>query len=224
MDEKDFPSFIRKTGWFGNQPTGFQSLVIKFGFIKKFEEGEVVYNFDDPPGGIYCVLSGSLSVDLVSSIVGPSLAGRISIGLWMGEGPYLMGTPRVTTLYAREKCSAFYLPLSAMYRIEELDHTAGRRFGQIAFIHLKSAIEAVSILLLAKAEWRLAASLLRLRELTQSDVIHISQQELGNMSNSSRNSVSAALGLFAKNGWIKKGPRKIEMVNPKALSMLLREA
>ena len=224
MNEKEFPSIIRKTGWFGNQPENFQSHVIKHGFIKEYEQGEIIYNVGDPPGGIFCVLSGSLSVDLSSAIVGPFLAGHVSVGLWIGEGPYLMRTPRVVSLNARETSRIFCLPLEAMDRIEKLDHTAGRRFGQIAFIHLNSALDIVSILLLPQASARLAATLLRLRDLAQSNVINISQEDLGKMSNASRNSINTALGSFAKNGWIKKGPRRIEIVNQKALSMLLRDA
>jgi CRP-like cAMP-binding protein len=223
MNEKDFPLIFRKTGWLGNQPESFQSQVIKSGFVKKFEEGDVVYNIGDAPGGIFCVFSGSLGVDLASPIVGPFLAGRVSVGLWIGEGPYLMRTPRVVSLISREKSSVFCLPLDAMDRIEKLDHTAGRRFGQIAFIHLNSALDVISVLLLPEARERLAATLLRLRELTHSDVIHISQQELGNMSNASRNSVNAALGTFARNGWIKKGPRRIEIVNQEALLKFLQD-
>ena len=88
-------------------------------------------------------------------------AGRVSVGLWIGEGPYLMRTPRVVSLISREKSSVFCLPLDAMDRIEKLDHTAGRRFGQIAFIHLNSALDVISVLLLPEARERLAATLLR---------------------------------------------------------------
>ena len=135
-----------------------------------------------------------------------------------------MRTPRVVSLNARETSRIFCLPLEAMDRIEKLDHTAGRRFGQIAFIHLNSALDIVSLMLLPQASARLAATLLRLRDLAQSNVINISQEDLGKMSNASRNSINTALGSFAKNGWIKKGPRRIEIVNQKALFMLLRDA
>jgi CRP-like cAMP-binding protein len=103
-----------------------------------------------------------------------------------------------------------------MERMAAEDSMAIRRFAQIAISNLDLAL-AVSDLMIAQPERRIAAVLLRSAGARHDPLVRVSQADLGQMANASRKLVSKALHQFGQSGWVETGYNAIKICDAQAL-------
>ena len=203
-------------GWLSRQTEGFQAELSRWSVVQSMEAGSTVYRLNDPPGGIYGLVSGALAVSFETVLDGPRLLQHGALGSWIGVVPFLTGGPRLAELSAATDCVVLHVPLAAMEAMAARDPAAVRAFAQIAVENIASLLALLGILLLPTAERRIAASLIRAAE-SGSDPIPMTQADLAGITNASLRQVSAALRNLARQGLIEPGYRAIRVLDADGL-------
>lgn len=207
---------LLEQGWLSQQPEAFQVELFRWSVVQSLVAGTVVYRLNDPPGGIYGLVSGALAVGFAIDSGEVSLLQHSVKGGWIGVVPFLSGGPRLAEVRAATDCIVMHLPLAAMEAMAARDPAAVRSFAQIALGNLESALELLRILMRPRSEQRIAGALLRAAR-SGVDPVPLTQRELATITNTSPRQVSAALRTFAGQGLIEPGYRAIRIVDPAGL-------
>jgi CRP/FNR family cyclic AMP-dependent transcriptional regulator len=208
---------LSRRGWLSRQPKDFQRRVFGEAQLQQFEPGAAIYHLGDPPGGIYGIASGALTISIAPGEGGPYLAHLANPGDWFGEAAFITGQPRRVGLEAATACVLMQLPLHVMERMAAEDPMAIRRFAQIAVANIDLALAAVSDLMISDPERRIAAVLVRAAGAHSVPVVRVSQSGLGQLANASRKLVNKTLHHFASSGWVEPGYNVIKIQDAQAL-------
>lgn len=216
LSRADAEAAVLHDGWLAFQPPAFQTALLSRALLQTWAHGEAIYRFGDPPGGIYGLVRGTLSISMAPRNAAPRFVQFGIAGAWAGEGPFLTGEPRRAEMRAVDDCALFHLPLDAMHRMAAVDPEAIRRFAGITVLHFDVLARVIDDLLIPNAARRIASVLHRASWL-QSRSVPISQETLGDMANASRKQVNVALARFAREGWVATSYRAIEVIDAPAL-------
>lgn len=176
--------------------------------MRQFAAKEGVFEIDDDPGGVYGVASGSFFVSVQSQDGTVRLAHIIRPGTWFGHGPALTSENRLLAFAAAEPSAAVYLPLAAIRKLQADDPAYSRAFASLAEHNIRQPIQALCDLLIPRASQRIAAVLLRVTAALDPMVPHppdgfvLTQSDLAQMANTSRQVANTMLRKFETNGWI----------------------
>ena len=214
---------FHQRGWLATQPEAFRLAVLGQATPVEVRAGEPLWHEDDDPGGILGIVRGGVGVLVSNTRHGPVLATIQRDGEWLGAGPMLIGGRRSLGYRALDDCVLMLLPLPRIRAIEAADPGAARCFGALGLIASNLAARVVADLLIPMADRRIAATLLRV--LCAEEAIapptpagfRLTQSEIGEMANASRNYVNQTLRKFAAHGWVALSYRAIALTNPAAL-------
>jgi CRP-like cAMP-binding protein len=208
---------LSSIGWLSQQPEEFQAEVFKRAVAVKHGTDDIIYRIGDAPGGIYGIVSGAVVLSVAPRNATPQLIHVLTPGGWIGEGAFLSREPRRVTLRAAIDTTAVYLPLDSMDQMAGRDPMATRRFTQIMMVNLDIVLRAFYDLQDPDEHRRIARALGRVAAM-ENTPIPLAQSALGMLANASRKTVNAALGRFAKKGWVKTAYRSVTITNMKALT------
>lgn len=225
QDKKSTGEFLTSTGWLSRQPSDFRAEFLRHGRIEKFQRDEFLFHLGDEPGGVYGIIDGSVGVLLPTSDTAVRLAEILRPGIWFGNGPLLTKGVRTLTFQARETVTAMHIDLAHLDEIGARSTNFMRILGSIVDVGTEIAIRTVQDLLIPHSERRIAATLLRVTigsannlGPTRTREVRLNQAELAEMANTSRHTVSRALSLFEKAGWVVVSYRSIRIRNSTKLA------
>ena len=231
MNEPFAKTIARREGWLAGEDVWVQDAVLARAWLKKFAPGEFVYRAEEGPGGIYGMVDGGIGALITSGAGEMALCHVVRRGTWFGHGPVLTGKPRTMTFQAVEESIAFHLPLSAINEICATYPDFRLRLAALSERNYSTvALKVIGDLMMPSTEQRIAAVLLRISksdltaEKPQYWPILLTQAEIGQMANASRDRVSRALAKFEAAGWIKSGYKEIALTEPAALESHLLAA
>ncbi|MFO1143510.1 MAG: Crp/Fnr family transcriptional regulator [Amaricoccus sp.] len=214
MTEQD-AAVVARDGWLSRQPEPFRAEVLRRARVEVFAAGEAFYHIGDPPGGIYGLIWGMLTVTSAPGSDMPRLIHLAAPGMWTGEAPYMIGGPRMISLRAVSECRALHLPLDAMEAMTAADPRAARTFGQIPLINIALLLRMIHDLLIKDPDRRIAAVLLRIG--VGGGTIPLAQAEIGDLACATRKQVNFALGRFSARGWVEPGYRAVRVLDARGL-------
>jgi CRP-like cAMP-binding protein len=195
-------------GWLAGLDEDFQTRILSPGRVLSLPRGKSLYAAGDEPGGVYGILSGGIMMSAPGRD-GLPLAGHIlRRGAWFGHGPLMTKRRRVLSAEASEPSRVLQVPLGAIERIIAADPAAARYVGAIADYNHDILIKTCADLLIRETDRRIAAVLLRItaaEDGVQPDDprgFPLTQQLIGEMSNTSRDTVNRVLSDFANRQWI----------------------
>ena len=209
-------STLGQTGWLAQQPDTFRAEILRRSMLLHFAPGEVVYRFGDALGGIYGLVSGTITVDTAPPNATPRLFHLAIPGFWTGEGCFLTRQPRRIELRAVVETTMMHLPLEAMDQMAAREPEMTRAIAQLLMINVDILLRTIHDLQKPNVARRIA-SVLQRATWTGEHPIPLSQTELGTMANASRKQVNAALQRFAKEGWVTNTYRLITIKDVAAL-------
>lgn len=199
---------LLQQGWLSRCPPDFQQVALEQGRVRRYAAGEFVFHLADKPAGIFGIASGSFSLYAASERNEPRLSHLLYPGAWFGEGPLMSGERRRVATQAHAAGEVVYLSIEEVDALCDAVPAWHRLFGMLAFENLAMAANIVTDLQLRRSEARLAAVLLRAagRTVLSPDralfPVRLSQAELGEMANVSRQVVNATLRRWQAAGWI----------------------
>lgn len=216
MSRANAESIMRQGSWLARMPESFATRLLNHALLQKFEAGEVIFRPGDPPGGIYGLVAGTVTVNTAPLDSTPRLIHIAVPGGWTGEDSFMTGHPRRIELCARSKAWVMHVPLEAMERMAAADPNDIRGFGVISILSADKLLRIVHDLQKTNVSSRIASVLHRMSWATDIP-ISVSQENLGIMTNTSRKQVNVVLQRFVEAGWIDIGYRAITVTDPSAL-------
>ncbi|RBP05166.1 Crp/Fnr family transcriptional regulator [Roseiarcus fermentans] len=220
---------VSRQGWLSFVPSSFRQTVLARCNLLEFKAAATIYSVGDPPGGMYGLVDGDLALSIAPGERGPYVAHFARPGTWFGEAAAFTEQPRRIGLAVTRKSEALHLPLPAIREIVAVDPGAWRFFGLAAIAHYDVAIGAADDLLIRDHVKRSAAVLLRLGGCRYHTpvgavpvVIDLSQEDYAAMCNLARTTAGTVLRRFEADGHIDVSYRRLRILAPDALRMMLR--
>jgi len=207
---------LTRTGWLSQQAEAFQQRVLGSCMLKRFNAGHVIFSPGDPPGGIFGLVEGAVTVTVAGNASGPHLLHIALPGSWVGDGSFLAREPGRIGLQAVVETWMMRLPFDAMEEIVRLEASSIERFAKVLLASVDILLRAYSDLQDPDDARRIASTLLRIAP-EPGTSIPLTQAEIGAMSAASRKQVNAVLQRFMSAGWVKKGYRSVTVDNIPAL-------
>jgi CRP/FNR family transcriptional regulator, cyclic AMP receptor protein len=199
-------------------PEDFRAEVLRRSFLVRFEPGDPVIQLGDPPGGIYGLVSGTVSISIAPAGDEPRLILLGVPGYWTGAACFLTRKPRRRAVVE-----------TTMFHLPRRDGPDGRRdpnvphyIAQILMMNVEFLLRVIHDLQKPSADQRIASVLQRTTWIGEVP-IPLTQEDLGIMANASRKQVNAALKRFAEAGWLKNSYRSITIHDAKALRHFAEE-
>jgi CRP/FNR family transcriptional regulator, cyclic AMP receptor protein len=219
-----FETLFTTRGWLSDQPMGFRRQLLGMARAVSVARGNWVFSINDPPGGIYGVVSGGIGIEGGGPFHLLRLGHVLRAGSWFGHHPVLVpGARRTQGMRAMEDSVLLYVPLAPLEALVKADPSAARCIGSMADGGSILATRIISDLLIPDAGQRIAAVLLRVTaaedgvEPDHPDGFLMTQAELGEMANLSRPHVNQVLGDLERKGWITKHYQRLRIVDVDAL-------
>ena len=189
------------------------------GTIRKLSAGEILWEAGEASTFVIWVEEGILEVVQHSLQGEDAVLNRMGPGELAGEMSCLDGHPHSATLRAAGPAAVRVMDRAAFLewlrshpeRLEKLLHSQARRICSLSARLAEVSFDPVQL--------RLARFLL-----SQEGVeLSITQQQLAEYLAATRESVSKALSAFGRNGWVKTGRGKINLLNRTAMQQLVAE-
>lgn len=215
MSDHDLAVMTRH-GWLAQQPAAFRAEVLARALVQTYAPGQALYHLGDPPGGIYGLVSGVMTVTAAPGAALPRTIHVGAPGVWTGEGPYMIGGARRIGLRAASACRALHLPLETMEQMTAADPGVARRFGQIPLLNIDLLLRMVHDLLIKDPDRRIGAVLLRATA-GGAHAVPLPQEAIGDMACATRKQVGLSLKRLAAAGWIARGYRSVTVIDPAGL-------
>jgi len=216
MTKEEAGRLMGTRGWLARHPEAFRAEVLERSRLIHLKADEVVFHLGDPAGGIYGLVSGTVSVSLAPAGATPELVMLGIPGNWTGEVCFLSRMPRRGELRAVVDTTMLHLPLAAMEEMARQDPDATRRFADILILSVEFLLRVVHDLQKPQAERRIASVLQRTTGIGEIP-IPLSQTQIGAMANASRKQVNAALKRFTQAGWLSNTYRAVTISDVESL-------
>jgi CRP-like cAMP-binding protein len=223
-DQASARTFLATHGWLSLVPPEFRKDVLAKCHVRSFERGDAVYRLDDPPGGLFGLASGGITLEIAPGARSPYIAHFMRPGMWFGAAALLTGQPRRVGISATRPSVVLHLQANVFAAIASDNPEAWRWLSLILLMNTELAISVCDDLMIRDPKERATAILLRLTGChvdgpgadtpTELDLTH---DELATMTNLSRTTIGAMLREYEAEGWIEQSYRRIAILDPRAL-------
>lgn len=188
---------------------------------RKYRRNEVIFHQDDPGNGLFIVASGSVKIvrrseagrELILSMAGPTN--------YFGELSVLDGEPRSADAIAVEASELLILAREALLKVIETTPAAAIiLLASLSRDYVRRLTDVVEGAAFLDVAGRLSLALLRLAD-GASEVppaIRLTQTDLASMVGATRESANKWLGFFERQGWVKRNPGGLVVLDREALA------
>jgi CRP-like cAMP-binding protein len=221
MRQREVLKVLTGRGWLAGCDPTFRDAVIEAGRLLRFGRGEALYQPGDGPGGMFGVAEGGIVLSIPAQNGMPTAAHIVRPGSWFGYGSVLSKQQRMLVPVANEPSQILHLGLSETDRLRAALSSANQAFWQLAMRADAAYVAAISDLLIADTDRRLASVLLRVTGAETRDRekdmpidplladawaspkgVPLTQAILGEMANASSQTVTRFVDRAVRAGWI----------------------
>jgi len=217
-------SFLSHVGWLADQSAELRQECLAQGRIVTFRRGEAIYREGDEGLGLYGLISGSISVFIGYPRLAPRIATIVGPGTWFGVGPVLTGRRRNMECRAASDCMLLKVPGPVVDQLSSASPAHALALGALAMIGQDLAIRVSSELLIPSSSRRIAAIILRIAAPDENDTrfssegVLVTQSQLAEMANVSRNIANGVLCRLRDAGWIETSYGRVMVRDRAALA------
>lgn len=161
MRRSDIHAVLTSRGWLAEIDPTLAAAVIQAGRALDLRKGELLYNPEDNPGGMYGVVAGGMLM-ATQGRDGLPMPGHIARRChWFGYGSVLEKQRRSMIMSANEPTVLLHVPLAELERLRAEFPAANRAYGKLATLGEALYLATVADLLIRDTDRRLAGVLLR---------------------------------------------------------------
>nr|WP_310524687.1 Crp/Fnr family transcriptional regulator [Polymorphobacter sp.] len=217
-------------GWLAAAAPALRHTILAAGRSTRLARGERLFSSGAPPGGIFGVVSGGIAVEGSSQWHAPRIGHVCRAGDWFGEGPALTGGARTMGFIALEDSQLLTVPLAVLRELMTDNSELTKLVGSLASIGSTLASAIICDLLIPDAPRRTAAVMLRVTGALDGVVpdnaagFVLTQTELGELANVSRNHINHILATFERAGWIAKSYCHLRLLDVPALTAFVADS
>lgn len=221
-------SILGSRGWLASTPPEFRKQFLSGARWRSVDRGATVTLGGEEKDDVIGLAEGTV---LVTSTLGQAGTPMMHMGhavLWMGYGPLLLERPRVVTVEARTDLWIAVIPKVGILPL--LDDTTRwwRCFMRLLAEYGDISAMIASDLLIRQSDRRLAATILRFAGLRGTEPsptgqvrLPVTQDELAEAANLSRNAAGTILRTLAAKGYLETDYRGIVVCDPASLRRLV---
>jgi CRP-like cAMP-binding protein len=229
MLDSEARSILCRCGWLSRQPAHFQRLWLAEAELRHHPPGKLLYAEGQLLSDLFGLVEGTLSVTFAPKAGSTLLLHVAQPGWWAGDMAAISNGPRRATIATRSDSWVMHVSLAALEAMAAEDPELWRRVAQITVGHLDHAMNIIASLTAGDALARLVMALHRLVDLDGNRasgyaVVTVSQLELCAMTRISRNAIAPLLMDLEKSGLIRRRYRRIEILDLRALTALVKQA
>jgi CRP/FNR family cyclic AMP-dependent transcriptional regulator len=226
LRQRDAKSVLLGRGWLSTEPQWLRDAIMACVTLKTYRPGEYTHFAGDTSGEMFGIARGSFGVLIPTAGGELALCHVLPAGTWFGLGPILTEGPRNLTYRALEKSHVLQISHADLRAIAERHPDYYRRIGMLSEgSYHAMAIRVLGDLLIRSGARRIAAVLTRLATAPPGEdpePIRLSQADIGQISNASRDRVNRALKKFADAGWISLDYKAIIVRDREALETFVQ--
>ncbi|MFM7348514.1 MAG: Crp/Fnr family transcriptional regulator [Erythrobacter sp.] len=224
MTGREDLTLFSQVGWLAQQSAAFREALLAQGRVISFARGDVIYREGDEGRGLFGVIAGSVIVLIGPPRLVPRTVNLMAAGSWFGAGPVLRGGFRSVEFRAAEDSRLILVPGSVITHLSSAHPENARAIGALAMIGHDLATRVAAELMIPASSRRIAAIVLRIAAPDKSaahvaaDGVCVTQSQLAEMANVSRNVANAALVKMRRAGWIEARYNRIRVIDAAALA------
>lgn len=208
---------------FGALPAPEIEALAAFAAERAMRKDEVLFRRGDPGTGMMAVLAGQVRIVL------PGAGGRdrvlkiIGTGELFGEIALLDGQPRTADAVAVTNGRLLVLERRDVMNRIRAAPDLGLRLIELLCERLRATNKHVEALVFQDIATRLATALLRLTNDHPRRLVDITQRELGELVDATRESVNKRLREWEEQGVVSLSPGRVTVLKPEALQAIIPE-
>ena len=214
---------LNKNFWYSGLDQHFKHFICGHAHIRQIEKDYRVFLSGDVFNGIYAVLDGAIQLGYIDIHGKEAIAAIAEPIMWFGEISLVDAQPRSHDAIALKKSTILHIPAAAIQQLLKQHPEFWFHIAQLTSQKLRYAFMELISLQTQSLNQRLAQRLLFILNgygnhlEIQQDTIHISQEQLAQLLNCSRQSVNQALQYLEKMQIIKIAFKQIEILDLKLL-------
>lgn len=216
---------MRSQGLLASLPADLQTMLLARGEWRRVAPQTPLFLAGDNTGALLGIASGHVAFETALTGTAMTLVEMQRGPLWIGGQPLVDGSMRVVTATARSEVQLISFPMGTMYNLIAQDVRFTPTTLAIAARLFRIALTALSDALIPDSLQRCVATLLRVSGLRIAGdgpvTIPISQTDLSQLCNLSRQTAGDVLRSLAAEGWLLLGYRAVTITAPAQLRGLL---
>ncbi|MEL0169252.1 MAG: Crp/Fnr family transcriptional regulator [Pseudomonadaceae bacterium] len=218
---------LQQNRWFGELPKDVLDELLALARVRTLQDGEFVYAKDDQPDGLYGIISGGARISNIGQDGREAILAILSPGSWFGEISLFDGLPRSHDTVASGQTELLMIPRPGFHQMLERRPELYPLFMRILCRRIRLSFAMLDDSALLPLSSRLAKRLLmHAHNYGQTDdegrrlSVQLSQESLGQMLNSSRQSINKLLKRLESLGWLKIQYGQIILLEDESLTQL----
>lgn len=227
MNSEELIAFFRKNSWFQNLPESVIGEIVVLSKHKVLTKGQLLHAKNDPPDGLFCVVSGKIRISNVNQDGKEMVLTWLEAGSWFGEISLFDNLPRTHDAHAETDTELIKLPSQAFHDLLQRHTELYPHFMVLLCQKIRATFSLIDETGGLSLQGQLAKRLLLLSNgLGQTSVepvlrqIDISQESLAQMLNSSRQTVNKLLQGMQRDGVLTVHYGKITIIDERCLLRL----
>lgn len=226
-DPQQLVELLQRNRWFRDLPEGCINEMVALARWRHLEDGERLHAKEDAPDGLYGVVSGAVKVSSTGPDGREALLTVLSPGNWFGEISLFDGLPRTHDAHGSGPTELLMIPRQGFHQLLERRPELYPHFMRLLCRRIRLSFAMLEDSALLPLSSRLAKRLLmhahnygQTEEAGGRSSIQLSQESLGLMLNSSRQSINKLLKRLEQAGWLQINYGEIVILDEEALTRL----
>ncbi len=228
-DAAVFRDLLLRNRWLRDLPRDSLDDMAALARLLRLDDGQLLHAKDDPADGLYGVVSGTIKVSSTGLDGREAVLTVLSPGSWFGEISLFDGLPRTHDAHANGLTELIMIPRRGFQDLLDRRPELYPHFMQLLCRRIRLSFAMLEDSALLPLSSRLAKRLLmhahnyeQTDQGTNQATIQLSQESLGLMLNSSRQSINKLLKRLEQAGWLRIQYGQIVILDEAALASLAR--
>lgn len=229
-DATSYRERLHASSWFGTLQAPLQDALMSIAAVRRLRAGAILFQRGDPPGGLYCVVEGTIRIGATSADGREALLAVLEPVNWFGEIGVFDRQPRTHDARADGNTTLLHMPQAPLVTLLETNPALLHAFALLLTHKLRLTFTVLEETALLPAPVRVARRLLLMADgygdlrLGTRRVLRVPQEQLAQLLALSRQTVNQVLKDFQARGILKVAYGEIELLDFAGLHALAHEA
>lgn len=227
MDIDKFRTKLLSNPWFAHLPQKTTEKLLSLCTEKSLDDGQIIHAKGDPCDGLYCVIEGRVRISNYTRGGKEFILTWLHPGVWFGEIGLFDGLPRTHFATAEQQTKVILLPRRQFHDLLAEEPELYQHFIPLLCQRIRALFSLIDDTHFLTPKHQLVQRLLLLSNefsapvLEKTVSLHISQESLALMLDTSRQTINKWLNELQDDGLIKLNYGQVQLVDLEALSKLV---
>ncbi|WP_210209135.1 Crp/Fnr family transcriptional regulator [Dichotomicrobium thermohalophilum] len=213
---------VAERGWFAGRSPEHRAALAKLVRLRRYNPGEALYHYGDPPNGLFGLVSGALDIVVPRSDGLEVTIHRAEPGFWVGELAIFTNKTRRVSVFAAMPTQTLHIPYTALRQLVRDEPRFYEDFYELVEANFGNALQLLANLTTPTSVGRVASRLLLHDALKPAgaSALQISQAKLAELVALSLPTLQRVMRRLQQKGLIELGYGQIRIVDRQGLVAL----